>query len=81
VTGEMTRQLPSRKVLTNGHLRASPQLSGLPVLVYTGSSKKNAGIIKTHHSKTVKHIKNIQVLKWRRKNISFGYAQLMVGNV
>jgi hypothetical protein len=31
--------------------------------VSTGSSKKNAGIIKTYHSKTVKHIKMIQVLK------------------
>jgi hypothetical protein len=30
---------------------------------YTGSSKKNAGIIKTYHSKTVKHIEMIQVLK------------------
>jgi hypothetical protein len=29
----------------------------------TGSSKKNAGIIKTYHSKTVKHIEMIQVLK------------------
>jgi hypothetical protein len=29
----------------------------------TGSSKKNAGIIKICHSKTVKHIEMIQVLK------------------
>jgi hypothetical protein len=31
--------------------------------VYTGSSKKNARIIKTYHSKTVKHIEMIQELK------------------
>jgi hypothetical protein len=31
---------------------------------YTGSSKKNARIIKTYHLKTVKHIKMIQVLKY-----------------
>jgi hypothetical protein len=29
----------------------------------TGPSKKNARIIKTYHSKTVKHIEMIQVLK------------------
>jgi hypothetical protein len=31
--------------------------------ISTGSSKKNAGIIKTCHSKTVEHIEMIQVLK------------------
>ena len=30
---------------------------------YRGSSKKNAGIIKTYHSKTVIHIEMIKVLK------------------
>jgi hypothetical protein len=29
----------------------------------TESLKKNAGIIKTYHSKTVKHIRMVQVLK------------------
>jgi hypothetical protein len=46
----------------------------------TGSSKKNAGIIKTYHSKTVDHIEMIQVLKCSERTLSFGYAQLMVGS-
>jgi hypothetical protein len=41
----------------------SPDLNSSTYHFYTGSSKKNAGIIKTYHSKTVKHIKMIQVLK------------------
>jgi hypothetical protein len=34
-----------------------------PIPVYRVSSKKNARIIRTYHSKTIKHIKIIQVLK------------------
>jgi hypothetical protein len=39
------------------------KVSRVTVHVYTGSSKKNAGIIKTYHSKTVRHIEMIQLLK------------------
>jgi hypothetical protein len=33
----------------------------------TGSLKKNAGIVETYHSKTVKHIKMVQVIKCSKK--------------
>jgi hypothetical protein len=41
------------------------------LIYYTGSSRGNDEVIKAYHSKTV---------KMRRKNVSFGYAQLMVGS-
>jgi hypothetical protein len=43
----------------------------------TGSSKKNAWIIKTYHSKTAKYIEIIQV-QIRRNNEGFGFAELMM---
>jgi hypothetical protein len=43
-------------------------------MTYTGSSKNNAGIIKTYHSKTVKHIEMIPSVKMWQKNVSFGHA-------
>jgi hypothetical protein len=42
-----------------------PHISGQ--LLNTGSLKKNARIIKTYHSKIVKHIKMIQVLKCKKR--------------
>jgi hypothetical protein len=43
--------------------------------------EKNAGILKTCHSKIFKYIEMIKLLKrGERKNVSFGYAQLMVGS-
>jgi hypothetical protein len=38
-----------------------------PFAKSTGSSKKDAGIVETYHSKTAKYIKMIQVLKCGEK--------------